>query len=117
MNILEMEDLVKGVPDQRLIQEAQQPSGQLPQFLVMSELQRRQDMRKRFQAQQEQPQGTVKDQILREGIMASPQAPPTPPVPNTTIFMSELYSRCFSRCLTALPGMFDGSRFPFLVLS
>jgi hypothetical protein len=60
MNILEIEDIIKGLPDQSLIQEAQAPSGQMPQFLVVSEIQRRADMRKRFQnQQQEMPQGTI----------------------------------------------------------
>jgi len=80
MNIFEQEDLIKGLPDQALMREAQQPSGQLPQYLVVSEIQRRQDMRKRFSAEnQETPQGTVKDQIL-SGIAAmgdqQPQQPP-----------------------------------------
>ena len=48
MNILEVEDIIKGLPDQALQKEAQAPSGQVPQFLVVSEIQRRTDMRKRF---------------------------------------------------------------------
>ena len=77
MNILEIEDMVKGLPDDRLQQEAEMPTGQVPQFLVVSEIQRRADMRKRFsERQQEQPQGTVKDQIVQSGIAA--MAPPEP---------------------------------------
>jgi len=68
MNILEVEDMIKGMPDDSLFREAQQPTGQVPQFLVISEIQRRSDMRRRFQAQQQQPQTTVKDQILQQGI-------------------------------------------------
>ena len=68
MNILEIEDMVKGLPDQALQKEARMPSGQVPQFLVVSEIQRRSDMRKRFQ--ERQPQGTVKDQIVQQGIAA-----------------------------------------------
>ena len=74
MNILEIEDMIKGLPDQALQREAQQPTGQVPQFLVVSEIQRRSDMRKRFQ--ERQPQGTVKDQVVQEGIAA--MAPPEP---------------------------------------
>jgi len=84
MNIFEQEDLIKGLPDQALMKEAQQPSGQLPQYLVVSEIQRRQDMRKRFSAEnQETPQDTIKDQIL-SGIAAmgdqqpQQQQPPQP---------------------------------------
>jgi len=76
MNIIEMEDMVKGLPDQVLFQEAQMPSGRIPQFLALSEVQRRQDMRQRFSARQEQ-NGTVKDQILHGigGIGPSPMGP------------------------------------------
>jgi hypothetical protein len=74
VNILEIEDMVKGLPDQALQKEAQRPTGQVPQFLVVSEIQRRSDMRKRFS--ERQPQGTVKDQIVQQGIAA--MSPPTP---------------------------------------
>jgi len=78
MNILDVEDMIKGLPDQRLQQEAEAPTGQVPQFLVISEIQRRTDMRKRFADQQQQaPQGTVKDQVLQQGI-ASVAPPPQP---------------------------------------
>jgi len=77
MNIFEQEDLIKGLPDQSLMQEAQRPSGPLPQYLIVSERQRRQDMRKRFSQQGEQsPQGTVKDQILSGGIAELGSQPP-----------------------------------------
>lgn len=69
MNILQMEDIVKGLPDQQLFQEAQAPSGQIPQFLTVSEIQRRTQMRKRYEAQQPQPEGTVAEQIVQQGIM------------------------------------------------
>jgi len=74
MNILQMEDLVKGMPDEMLMQEAQMPSGQIPQFLALSEVQRRKEMRDKFQAP---PQATVADHILQSGIAAAmPQQPP-----------------------------------------
>ena len=74
MNILQMEDMVKGLPDQLLMQEAQMPSGRIPQFLALSEVQRRKEMRDRFQ---QPPQATVAEQILQSGIAsAMPQQPP-----------------------------------------
>lgn len=90
MNIIEAEDMIKGLPDQVLYQYAQNPPPNVPQFLAVSEVQRRQDMRQRFQAQQAgQQQPTVKDQILQSGIGATgmapemtsapPMAPPAPP--------------------------------------
>ena len=86
MNILEQEDIIKGLPDQALMEEASAPSGQVPQFLVVSEIKRRTDMRKRHEEQQ-QNQGTVKDQILAEamggiaGMMPPQMAPQQPPMP------------------------------------
>ncbi len=86
MNILEKEDLIKGLPDNVLQQQMQAPTGELPQFLLISEIQRRTDMRKKLQ---EQPRKeTVSDQIMMEGIMANrppiqpqmpQQMPPMPP--------------------------------------
>jgi hypothetical protein len=83
MNILQMEDMVKGLPDQRLIQEARQPSGQTPLFLLVSEVQRRADMRKRFkQEEAETPEGTISDQVLNGGIGSMNQPPQQPPHPS-----------------------------------
>ena len=85
MNILQQEDLIKGAPDDLLIQEAKAPTGQVPQYLVISEIQRRKDMRERFASQEEQPSQTVADQIVAEasppqGIGAlQPQMPPQMP--------------------------------------
>ena len=69
MNILEIEDTLKGIPDEALMREAQTPSGDTPQYLVISEVQRRSDMRERYAAGQEQPQATISDQIVNKGIM------------------------------------------------
>ena len=41
MNILEKEDLIKGLPDNVLQQQMQNPTGELPQYLLISEIQRR----------------------------------------------------------------------------
>jgi len=77
MNILQQEDIIKGLPDQRLQEEAKQPSGQVPQFLVVSEIQRRTNMRNSHQASSQQPQNTIADQITEEGIASiRPQQPP-----------------------------------------
>jgi len=87
MNILEQEDLIKGLPDQALFQQADNPTGDIPQFLVISEIQRRTDMRKRFEAAEPQPQTTAAERIVSEGIGAAmapqnslpPPAMPAPP--------------------------------------
>tara|TARA_Y100000592_G_C5482353_1_gene326414 strand:+ start:6493 stop:8328 length:1836 start_codon:yes stop_codon:yes gene_type:complete len=89
MNILEQEDLIKGLPDQALFQQAENPTGEVPQFLVISEIQRRNDMRKRFEASEPQPQTTAAERIVREGLGAfmPPQnslPPPAMPAPPST---------------------------------
>ena len=68
MNILEQEDLIKGLPDQVLFEEAQAPTGNVPQYLVVSEIHRRKKMREKFNEQV--PQNTVTDQIISGGIAA-----------------------------------------------
>ena len=94
MNILEQEDMVKGLPDQILIQQAQMPTGEISQFLVVSELDRRQKMRKEFA--ERVPEGTVAERVVSEGIAAMnpnpdplmtmamgaqpPLPPPSPPM-------------------------------------
>ena len=80
MNLLDAEDMIKGLPDQALMQQAQMPTGEIPQFLVISEIKNRADMRKRYEAQlKEQPQGTVAEQVMREGIAGMmPQQGVTP---------------------------------------
>tara|TARA_R110002020_G_scaffold706_2_gene3501 strand:+ start:2164 stop:4290 length:2127 start_codon:yes stop_codon:yes gene_type:complete len=82
MNILEKEDLIKGLPDNVLQQQMQNPTGELPQYLLISEIQRRTDMRKSLQEQPKQE--SVSEQIMMEGIMANrppmqPQMPPQMP--------------------------------------
>ncbi len=76
-NILEQEDFIKGLPDASLYGEMEQPSGQLPQFLVLSEIQRRTEMRERYEATQEQPEGTISEQIVAEGLGGIPQEAPS----------------------------------------
>jgi hypothetical protein len=85
MNILEKEDLIKGLPDSELQRQMQSPTGELPQYLLISEIQRRTDMRKSLQEQPKQE--SIADQIRMEGIMSTrPQMQPPmgmeqPPMP------------------------------------
>ena len=53
----------------------QAPTGELPQYLLISEIQRRTDMRKSLQEQPKQE--SVSEQIMMEGIMAN--RPPMQP--------------------------------------
>ena len=87
-NLLEAEDIVKSLPDVQLMQVVQNPSGDIPQFLAVSEIQRRTKMRKDYEAQMaDVPQATVSEQVVQEGIAGlMPPAMPaqmqmTPPMP------------------------------------
>ena len=68
INIVQMEDAIKGLPDDMLMQQAREPTGQYPQFLLISEIQRRANMRESYAAQLQQEQGTVSDQIIQRGV-------------------------------------------------
>ena len=67
MNLVEISEMLKGVPDTYLTKHIQAPDGTVPQYLALAELQRRQDMRARFA--QQAPQTTVADDAT-QGIAA-----------------------------------------------
>jgi hypothetical protein len=75
MNIIKLQNELRGVPDDALIGYVQNPSGHVPSYLALSELQRRKDMREKYQAQQA-PQSSVADdldqQAQPQGIAAMP---------------------------------------------
>ena len=84
MNILKLQDELKGVPDNALVGYVQNPTGQVPTYLALGELQRRKTMREKFQ-QQQAPQTTVAEDLaappppppMQQGIaMVAPQQPP-----------------------------------------
>lgn len=62
MNMLQIQDALKGASDAQLMQEMQSPTGIAPQFLVLSEMKRRKDMRSQQQAA---PQGTVAEELTQ----------------------------------------------------
>jgi hypothetical protein len=61
-NLLQTQDSLKSLSDQQLMSEMQDPTGQVPQFLVLSELKRRKDMR---QQNQSPPSSTVADDLTQ----------------------------------------------------
>ena len=68
MNLIELENLVKGAPDEYLTNEVKQPTGKIPPFLALSEIQRRKDMRDRYMGQKnEGVKPTIAEQ-LTDGI-------------------------------------------------
>ena len=65
MNIIEISNQLKDVPDQFLMKEVQAPSGAYPSYLVISELTRRKRMRE--SALKEAPQTTVAQDLADPG--------------------------------------------------
>ena len=64
MNIIELQDNLKDLPDSALMQEMQMPTGSMPQFLVLSELKRRKRMRDEYQRQQAANMPTVAEEVM-----------------------------------------------------
>ena len=92
MNMFQLQERIKDFSKDQLVKEMQQPSGAVPPFLVLSELQRRTRMEKAFQAEQAQgQQSTVaQDAIAAAGVpqggiadMAQALAPQTDMTGNT----------------------------------
>ena len=85
MNLFELQERLKDFSQEQLVREMQAPTGSAPQYLVLSELQRRQRMMAEEQAQMQQPQTTVaEDAIAAAGMpqggladMARSMAPQT----------------------------------------
>lgn len=75
MNILKLQDQLKGLPDNTLVGYVQNPTGQVPTYLALSELQRRKEMRSKYQEQAATPQQSVADELVAEAT----QPPPPPP--------------------------------------
>jgi len=85
-NIIQQQDLLKGLPDARLAMLLQNPVGEIPPFLVAAEAQRRQAIRQQFAGteQKESVVDTLTKQMakvpqnIQSGQMTTPPVPPTP---------------------------------------
>jgi hypothetical protein len=67
MNIIQIQDRLKGMPKEAIINYVQNPTGEVPSFLALSELQRRKDSEEKFQAMQEQP-ASIAEQLVTENM-------------------------------------------------
>jgi hypothetical protein len=65
MNIIKLQNMLRGVPDDALIGYVQNPQGEVPSYLALSELQRRKDTREKYQAQQA-PESSVAEDLEQE---------------------------------------------------
>ena len=65
MNIIQVQNRLKGVTDEALVQYINNPTGDVPTYLALGEVGRREDVRKEYQAAQaEQPQKTVAEEMV-----------------------------------------------------
>ena len=80
MNIIKIQNQLKGVPDDTLVGYVQNPSGQVPTYLALSELQRRKEMRSSYQANKPEEKSVAEDLVEeaqpQPGIAALPEAQP-----------------------------------------
>ena len=65
MNIIQIQDRLKGLPNEALVNYVEEPMGEVPIYLALGELQRRKEMRERFQASQTPPP-SVSEQLVAE---------------------------------------------------
>ena len=64
MNIIDIQDSLKNFSEDQLIKEMQMPSGNAPQFLVLSEIQRRKRVRDDFSKRQAAQEPTVAEEAV-----------------------------------------------------
>ena len=64
MNVIQIQDDLKNFSEDQLIKEMQQPSGSAPQFLILSELNRRKRVKGEFAARQAQNAPTVAEEVV-----------------------------------------------------
>ena len=80
MNIIDIQDSLKNFSEQQLVSEMQRPSGTSPQFLVLSEIQRRKRVRDDFAKREAANQPTVAQEAVaaagvpQSGIMGMREA-------------------------------------------
>ena len=65
MNIIQVQNRLKGVTDEALVGYINNPTGDVPTYLALGEVGRREDVRKEYQASKaEQPQKTVAEEMV-----------------------------------------------------
>jgi hypothetical protein len=65
MNIIQVQDRLKGVTDDALIGYVENPTGQVPTYLALGEIERRENMRKEYQAQPQSTQTVAEEMIAQ----------------------------------------------------
>ena len=93
MNIIDLQDNLKNLPENALMKEMQQPTGSAPPFLILGELKRRKQMRDDYNRQQNSDMKTVAEETVtaagmpQDGIMQASRSltPKTNMAQNTGI--------------------------------
>jgi hypothetical protein len=71
MNLVDLQNKLRNLSQEQLVQQMQTPSGDVPQFLLLSEITRRQKMRDSFAQEQNEDQSSVaQDAIAAAGMPA-----------------------------------------------
>lgn len=73
-SVIDQQDELKHWPDDKLIAEMQSPTGIAPQYLLFTEVSRREDVRNRYQSAQEQSGMSMAEEM----IQSKTQPPPLP---------------------------------------
>ena len=66
MNIIQLQDALKDFSEDQLIREMQQPSGNAPQYLVLTEIERRQKLKQNMQSQQGNEPTVAEEAVSRK---------------------------------------------------
>ena len=93
LDVLEVQDQLKNFSQEQLLKEMRMPSGSIPQFLILSELNRRRTMSQDMAKRQSADQPTVKEEVVaasgmpmdNASMMAQQMAPKTSMTENTGI--------------------------------
>ena len=73
LDVLEVQDKLKNFSQEQLLREMQMPTGNVPQFLVLSELNRRRTMSQDMEKQKMADQPTVKEEVVAASGMPMPE--------------------------------------------
>ena len=68
MNLVQIANELEYVPKQQLAEMSQNPDSRYPQYLVISEIQRRTKNEKAYAAMKQQPTTTVAEEVVNEFI-------------------------------------------------
>jgi hypothetical protein len=92
MNMIELQDKLKNFSQDQLVSMMQQPTGEAPQFMVLSEITRRQKMQKEAESQQAPTSSVAQEAVAAAGVpqggiadMARSLAPQTNVAQNTGV--------------------------------